>query len=408
MAFQTGQNIAVAFSREPTFGTRASSTAANNFRPNAGGGLNLIKGLINPNEVRRDGMSPMARHGARLVRGSLSGDLSVGTYDDAFEGVLRGQFTSTVVQGTSLNVVSVASSSGGNIVSGSTSSGFIDIGLRVGDIIRLGGNTAAIPSTDKDVNRRVTSVGSSVMTVYPHPSSWAATSSFTVTRIGRKLTQPATPLSTLNQFTIEEQHLDIDWSEIFVGCRLSTMRVQLTPNGMAVVTFDVLGKDQEIESGASAPHWPSSVVATTSTIGLVAVDSSIRLGSTVITDFTSADFTIDLRAQGADVIGSLTTPDIFLNNAQVSGSFSGLRQDLTRLQNFIDEDELVLSILLEEPGTTTPKGFISMQISRIKLTGNTKQLGSEGAMVETVPFVAGKKENTTGFDDTMVVIQTST
>jgi hypothetical protein len=92
MAYQSGRQIEVAYAVETTYGTLPDATPAKVFRPNAG---NLSLGIepIRSNENRRDGMMTRGRHGTRSVTGQYSGDLSVGSYDDLIEAVLRGTST---------------------------------------------------------------------------------------------------------------------------------------------------------------------------------------------------------------------------------------------------------------------------------------------------------------------------
>jgi hypothetical protein len=83
-----------------------------------------------------------------------------------------------------------------------------------------------------------------------------------------------------------------------------------------------------------------------------------------------------------------------------------VRSDFTNLSRFIAETELELQVLMVEP-ESEPKDFISLFLPRIKLTGVDKGFGGDGAMIETLPFMAGPKEGTTGYDSTMLAIATS-
>jgi hypothetical protein len=100
------------------------------------------------------------------------------------------------------------------------------------------------------------------------------------------------------------------------------------------------------------------------------------------------------------------TPDVFENPAQVSGSISGIVQDFTNVTRALAETELELQVLLVEP-EAEPKDFVSLFLPRIKIQVPDKGFGGDGAMIETMPYMVGPKEGTTGYDTTMVHFATS-
>jgi hypothetical protein len=97
MPYQTGKNVFVAYKQETTFNTAPTATGAKQFRLNAGSGLRIARAAVESNEVRSDGQSGMARLGSRSVNGTLTGDLSAGTFDDLFAAVLRGNWSGTTL-----------------------------------------------------------------------------------------------------------------------------------------------------------------------------------------------------------------------------------------------------------------------------------------------------------------------
>lgn len=203
---------------------------------------------------------------------------------------------------------------------------------------------------------------------------------------GTTLTPAIPPVS--RSFTFEEYEQDIDAAEVFSGCRVASLRVSLAPDGMATGEFGVVGTDLSLLSGAAAPYF----VAPAASPGeaLVATDAAITLGGTPVLDFTACDFTIDLGGAGQPVIGSTVTPDVFLNNMRISGTISALRADVVRQQAFLDETELALVLTLVAPAPAT--ATLSFTIPRIKFTDFSAGLGDDGAVVATLPFVAGKPD----------------
>jgi hypothetical protein len=109
---------------------------------------------------------------------------------------------------------------------------------------------------------------------------------------------------------------------------------------------------------------------------------------------------------GQAVIGGGVTPDVFEGRAAITGSVSAIRQDLGYVRKYLAETELELQLLFVEP-EAEPKDYISVFIPRIKLGTPTKTLGADGALIETLPFITGNKDATTGYDDTMIQVETS-
>ncbi len=227
-----------------------------------------------------------------------------------------------------------------------------------------------------------------------------ADTAFTITR-----TKKVVMGTTARSFSIEEREIDIDGSEIFKGCRVGQMQLSMQPNGMAIVTFDLVGQDMEVKTGGDSPYF-TDPVATTS-IGMTAVEASIRLGTTDILDITQLDLTINLSASGTPVVGSVLTPEVFTNLAAVEGTITALKQDVTRVQNFLDEDELSLHLLFTE-NDSEPKDFCSFFIGNLTLASATKsEVGADNGRTQSISLLIGKDERGGAYEASTVVYQTS-
>lgn len=395
MAYQSGRNILVAYKAESSFGVLAGDTGGKIFRPNTGG-LNLTKEAINSNENRRDGQRSRGRHGSRNVAGQYTADLSLGSYDDFIEAVFRGTFTSELVITEATGSLTSITTGANTIVNGGGS--WITAGLAVGDVIRLTGHSS---SGNNSRNLRITALTSSTITVAETLTVNAvADTAFTITR-PKKLLMGVTPRS----FTIEEEEIDIDGSEVFKGCRIGSMQIQLQPNGMGILTFTVVGQDMETMEDSASPYF-TSPTATTS-IGMTAVEAVIRLGGEDVLDIDSMNISINLNAAGHPVVGSDLTPDVFTNLAMVDGSITALKSDITRSQAFLDETQLSLHIMFTE-NEAEPKDFCSFYIGNLTLAGASKSdLGADGPRTQTLPIMTGKDERGGAYDATTVKYQTS-
>lgn len=396
MAFQTGRNVLVAYKAETTFNVPPGVvTGGYRFRPNPGGGLKLSRAIIQPNEVRADGQTSMGRLGSKSVSGGYSADASVGTFDPLLEAVLRGTWTAAVAI-TQATMTSITT--GANTIVAAAGS-WLTQGVRVGDVVRLTGHSTA---ANNSRNLRVTGVTALIITVAETLIVDAvADTTFTLT-ISKKLTMPAVPVR--RSFTFEKYDQDLDLTEQATGVRVSSVKVTGQPDGMCILEFGLVGADLIPLATGTSPFYTAPTL--TSTIALTLADATIRFGGADIATLTSFEVMYDLTAKGLPVIGSMATPDIFENPAVLSGSVSMPRTDYTNLTRFIAETELELHVLAVEP-ESEPKDFLSTFLPRIKLTGVDPAFGSDGAMIETLPFTVGPKEGTTGYDSTMIAFATS-
>ncbi len=393
MPHQSGRNISVVYKEEGSFGTLPGDTGASVFRPNSGG-LNLAKEPIRSNEVRRDGMSSRGRHGARSVTGNYAGDLSVGTFDDLIEAAFRGTF-SPAIEIDESDVTSITT--GANTIVAASGS-WLALGIRAGDVVRLADHASA---GNNARNLRATNVTADTITVAETLTVNAvADTDFTLTR-PKKVIQGVVPRS----FTFEEFEADIDGSEVFLGCRVGSLQIQMQPNGMCILTFGLVGQDMQLMEGVNSPYFtdPTETVS----IGLTAVEAKIRLGDEDVMDVSSIDMTLNLNASGVPVVGSVVTPDVFTNTATIEGTITALKSDVARAQQYLDEDVLSLHLLFEE-NETGAADFCAFYLGNFTLASATKSgMGEDNARTQSFTMLVGADERGGAFDRTMIKYQTS-
>jgi hypothetical protein len=398
MAYQTGRAISVAYGIETTFGTAAAGNlaTAKTFRANSGG-LNLTKQAYESGESRSDGMSTRGRHGQKNVQGQYIADLSHGTFDDLIEAVMRSTWVSALAVDETSASLGAVTISGGNTLTAAGGS-WITAGFRVGMVVRL---TSGFAAGNLNKNLRITALTATVMTVTGVTltnegpiAAWDITA-------GKHLLQGTTRRS----WTIEEREADIDGSELFVGNRISSLQIEIAPNQNARVTFGIAGQDMSVKTGADSPYFTSLVAATT-TLGMSCADCAILYNGTAIADLTGLTLSIDLNAAGTPVVGADVTPDVFENNAKVTGRISGLRQDFNKVSNFLAEDQLSLHLLLVE-NESEPQSYISVFVGNVTLGSASKsELGNDGPRTQNFDLLVGKDERGGAYAATMVLIQT--
>lgn len=200
-------------------------------------------------------------------------------------------------------------------------------------------------------------------------------------------------------FTIVQEMQDADFSEVFMGCRFSSMTVRLTPDGVITVELGVVGLDMELRQGMASPVFTSPVATTA--IALVAVDAALLVDGVPTLDFTAAEFTWDLRAAGVGVIGSRLSPEIWPNNGTLRGSITTIRRNATLQAAYLAEAEFALAINAAEPAPGT--GTAAFTLPRCKWIDFRGALGQTGPALATLPFAGAKAE--TGTDQVMVVYE---
>ncbi len=398
MAYQTGKNMVVAYKAETTLGVAVSGGSGLQFRPNASGGLKLSRAVVNSNEIRSDGQASMGRLGSKTVTGGYAGDISLGTFDTLIEAGFRSTMVaaSTIVTATA-SIITITTDATSLVANAGS---WITAGVRVGDVFRLTGQPTSTSNNSR--NLRVTAVTTLTLSVAETlVVNAVACTVFSVT-LAKRISQGTSPVS--RSFTVEEYNQDLDLSERFVGCKVSSMKFSGQPDQMATVEFGMVGLDESGLASGASPNFTSPTLTTSD--GLTMVDATIRMNGTDVATLTGFELMIDLSGATQPVVGSTTSPDVFLNNAIVSGSISGLRADFSNLTLFTGETEFALSVLMVE-NESEPKDFISLFIPRCKLTGVDKSFGNDGALIETMPFMVGSKGVATGYDNTMVKLVTS-
>lgn len=394
MAYQSGRDIAVAFKQEVAFGEKPATNGATFFRINSGG-LSLTKGTIQSGENRRDGQTTRARHGAKSVSGQYVADMSLGSFDALIEAAFRGTFApALVINEATGGLTSITTTA--NTIEASAGS-FLAAGVRVGDVL--------IPADFQDAGNngrliRVTGVTASTVTVAETLIANATPDTdFTLTR-PKKLIQGKVARS----FTVEETEEDVDVSELFKGVRIGRLQIQLQPNGMIVLTFGAVGQDAEVLEGAASPYFLNP--AETATIGLTAVECGIRFGGGDVLDLTALTLDLNLNASGTEVIGSTVTPEVFTNNAAITGSVTMLKKDALLQKAFLAEDQLSLHLTAVSPDGDTD--FVSFYLGNFSLGSFSKSdIGADNGRTQSFELLIGKDERGGAYDPTMIKFQTS-
>jgi len=389
MAYQSQRRVNVVYGVESAYNTQASAGGTSKYLRVSSGGLTLAKQAIPYNEVRADGLMSRGRHGFRNVNGNYVSDLCFANHDDFLAASFRSSWAAAVTL-TQASMTSATVTPTGTTITASTGS-WITAGLRVGDVITF---ASGLNAADIAKNLRIVGLTATVITVDKTLTTATAAATWSATR-ARKLVQGLTDSS----FTIEESEVQIDASEIFTGCRITSLQMGLQPNNLVQAQFGIIGADMNVTTGAASPYFTAPSSGGTN-VPLAAVDAQLLIGSTAAVDITAASIQIDMQANNLPVVGATVTPDVITNSFQVQGSITALRQDLSRVSSFLSETQLSLSMMLNELGTTN---YIHVYIPNMTFAGDQKSgIGAEGPRTATIPLLIGADDRGGAYDATMI------
>lgn len=379
MAIATGVAKQIRVKAESTWGTAPGASGAQLLR-RVSSNLDLKKATYESAEIRADYQVSDFRHGVRSVDGTISGEPSPGTYQMFLDAACR-RASTAVTAITSLSLTIAAS--GSNYTVTRSAGDFLTGGIRAGMVVAI--TAGSVNANTLNARLLVISATSTVLTVSPLNGATLTAegpiASCTLTVPG-KYTYVPTSGHTDPSFSIEHWFSDISKSELFTGCKVNTVGLQLPPSGIAKVDFGFMGKD--ITTATSA-YYTSPTAATTSGV-LAAVNGIVSIGGTRVATLTGLTININGGMTADAVVGSNTYPDIFEGRVRVSGQFTAYFEDTTLRDLFINETEAELLAVFSTSNDKTAE-FMSFALPRIKTGGASKDDGEKG-IVQTIPFTA--------------------
>jgi hypothetical protein len=394
--YQGSSNVLAAIKRETTTGVAATASGATQMRVTSSPGLVLQRANIQSAEKRSDMLKTLARLGGKSVSGSYNAELTIGGATDILlEAIMRSTWSAAVTTAASTFTTLTA---GVSTITGASGS-FLSTGIRVGDVLNLTGTAVA---ANNNINLRVVSVTATLITLAGTPLSvGTADATGNLVRL-KKIVSGAT--ATRYSHTIEQYNTDIDLSELFLGCRLTGLKLSFKPGAMGTVQYTFMGLDRTLLTAGTSP-WFTTPTLTTG-LDLIADDSALRYNGVDVVNFTGFDIDFSLAAKAEPVIGTFVSPDIFDNDLTVTASVTALRSDFSNLTAYDAETEFEASILLQEP-TGAPKGCLRIFLPRVKIGAASAPFAGDGAMIETLPLLVGAKVAATGYDAGVANISSS-
>lgn len=362
--------------------------------------LSLKKDTYQSEEVRTDAQVADYRHGVRRVEGTLDGELSLGTYMSLLASHFRTPLTTTnpipptAVPNTTTGVSGTVPDQVLTLTRAAGS--WLTDGYKIGDLVKI---TAGSNNANRNRPMFARSVTALVLTLKPLDIDVAcvadASGAVTVGLVGKKIYAPnpavAThPPITRSSFVFEHWYPDISQSEVFTGCEIDKVDLELPPTGMATIKFAVKGRDMVANTAQqlTSPTPVSTSPITTGVSGLVLAAQNIggSLQNQQLALLTGLTLSSMVGLNSQPVVGANVYPDQFYGRLRVTGQMSIFFSDGQFTSAFLQETEIALAVALSAQNGTS-KEAMAIVLPRIKVGGSDKDDGEKG-IIQTVPFVA--------------------
>lgn len=399
----SGISKILTFKKQSALGTIASVGSAQNLR-RITSSLDKKKATYASKEIRPSQQRADFRHGVISVDGTISGELSVGTWQSFTESICR-QLVVTAVSSGALTDVTSASTSGAAGTMTTAGANWLTLGFKIGMVVRVTG-FATTGATNNSTNLLITALSATVMTVVRLDGvavgAKASGDSVTFLEVGKHTYVPITG-HTRDYYTIEHNFSDIVQSEVFTDCVPVQMDVKLPPSGMGMIDFMFKG----INMTPGTTGYFTSPTAVTSGSTLAAVNGVLYVAGVAVALITGLNFSIKgNHTTIGGVVGSNVEPDIFPGDVTVDGQVTVLFANATFRDYFINETEVSMFAVFTTD-TTATAGFIAFTFPRLKMGGASKDDGEKG-LVMTMPFTAleytsGGAAVAGGFDTTIMI-----
>lgn len=398
MATAQGLSKVVAYKKETEFGVIPDAVGSKYIR-RVTANFNLTKETYQSDEIRPDRQVDDMRHGVRSIEGSVNGELSSGAYSDFIASALGRDFTE--VTATALGELTIAKTVEGVYTLTRTTGGWIEDGVRVGNVITLGSTDDPSNSDKNLLIVQLTNVTATVI-VLNRTELVETVEADAIYVVGGKTTFAPSKDHTSDSYTFEEYNQDIKQSSVTVGNKVNTIGISLPATGLTTIDLAFMGQDQkqtgQTQYFATANQGASNGV-------FASVNGALIVNGVVEDVVTSANININRNLTSEAVVGSNVKPEIYEGRIVVEGDFSTLYKDRKFADYFDKEAEISLVFALTESEAPN-SNFVSIVLPRIKLGTDTKDDGEKG-IVSQNSFTALKGRGTDGFEATTMMIQDS-
>lgn len=345
---------------------------------------------VTSDEIRSDSQITDLVRVAVGAEGDVNFELSYGTFDRFFEGMLRSDWTNEVDinNGTgSPQTTTVSIASPLNVISFG-SPGADLTGIQVGAFIRVSGSTAS-PSNNGFYE--VTANAAGTLTVSP---SFASPESGTQLRVQSSHLRNGT---TKKSYLLEKRFTDLSpvQSLYYTGMRVGSGDISVVPGEILTGTLSFLGKRGFAQNGPLSDVAGITDVAAPAFDVANAVDnvSTLRLdGSTLDADLTQITFAVNNNTRNKPAVANLGNIDIGLGRFNVEGNITAYFSDRVLYDKFLAFTAHSWEFAVDVSGNAYLFEFPSIKFSNGVIVAE----GNDGDVVANMDFQA-RRDPTKGY-----------
>lgn len=374
------QGINVSFKRVKQSGLGSPGSSGSQLLRRVTATFNKTTDTYTSNEIVSHQQSTGATAGVQAVTGSISGELSPGTFQVELENLLRKDVAATSnITGLSITIAT----SGSNYTVTRGTGDFLTGGVKVGDIVRL--TAGSFDAANLNKNLLVLSLTSTVLTVTPLNgvalTAEGPITSATLAVPGKKVWVPTTG-HTNTYLTYEKYFSDITKSELYPDVKVGQAQVSLPATGIATIQLDTPGLSRTVGNSEVL----TSPTAATTTEVLTAVQGKVIVNG-VATTCTSANVTITGNITQAEAeIGSNSRSDHQRGRVAVTGTLTA-KFSSTTLMDLRDAQTAVTVVLVAANNATGTSDFVTFVMPAVKFFSDDLDDG-EKELIRTYNFTA--------------------
>jgi hypothetical protein len=332
-------------------------------------------------EIASHQQSTGATEGPSDVKGSMSIELSAGTYALEWANLLRRDFT---VPFTALTSVGLTIAGAGPTYTVTRSTGdFLSGGVKAGMVVRL--SVGSLNAANINKNLLVITATTTVLTVVPLNGvamvAEGPISGCTVSAPGKSTYTPITG-HTNDYFTWERWFPDVPRSELVSDVKVASAALSIPGSGLATADLSFAGL---VRTHGASQVLTSPAAETTSQV-LGAVQGRILVNGAVTT-VTGLQIQIDGSiSSGEAEIGSNARSDLQRGRVSVSGSFTAKFSAATLMTLRDNQTTVRLIASIADSGLAAAE-FITFTLPALKIFSDEADDG-EKEIVRTYNFVA--------------------
>ncbi|QOI69760.1 putative structural protein [Acinetobacter phage DMU1] len=192
---------------------------------------------------------------------------------------------------------------------------------------------------------------------------------------------------TRRSFSILRQFNDLTSASlpnfVYVGCEYNTMTLSITTEAIVMATFGIVGMNQ-LEPSSTAPTGATFIEAPT-TEPMDSFTGHVKEGLADIAVATELELQIENGIAPRYVIGSKKSIKQSIGRFKVSGTLTAYFEDATLVGKFLREETSSLEFVVTDGLAGNSYKF---ELPRIKYTGGQPDVGGEGPITLSMPFVA--------------------